>query len=530
MGTPLTVLLVEDSAAEAELVVRALVAGGYAPTFERVATAEDMGAALERRAFDAVIADQAVPAFGAPAALALLRRRSLDVPFLVVSGVAGEDVAVAAIKAGAHDFISKSRLGHLPSALARELGEARARVEHAHVREQLLISERMATAGTLAAGLTHEINNPLAVVAANLELLAGTLAKTRDETRDVALGDAVAEAGGAPPARGVAWLRSRLTQLDESLRDAREATARIGEVVRAVKLFSVSRDEGSGPVDVRAVVESSVRLAWNEIRHRARLRKDLADVPPVEANEGRLGLVLLNLLANAAQAISEGRAGHNEIRVTTRLAGADRVAIEVRDTGAGIPPELIGRIFEPFFTTKPIGTGTGLGLAICHRVVADAGGVLSVESHVGQGSSFRVVLPVSRQATVSAAAAHLGAARRAQVLLVDDEPAVCKAIQRMLSLHHDVTATSSGREALDRVAAGERFDVIVSDLMMPEVTGMDLHEELARRAPEQARRMVFLTGGAFTPRAREFLEAVPNPRVDKPFELRELLATIAAVL
>jgi signal transduction histidine kinase len=528
MGVPLHVLLVEDSPDDADLTVRALVGGGYEPSFERVETGEAMTAALERGAWDVVISDYSMPRFSAPAALALLQRRGLDLPFIIISGTVGDEVAVTAMKAGAHDFIVKGKLARLLPALERELREVKNRAEQKRMREQLLISERMASAGTLAAGVAHEINNPLAVVAANLEFLTSSLAKLGPEARTFLTGreTPALDAGWMP------WLQGRLAEAEEPLNDAREAVSRIREIVRDVKLFSSSREDARGAVDVRGVIESSLRMAWNEIRHRAQLQKDYGDVPPVEANEGRLGQVILNLLVNAAQAIPEGSAKTNKIRVTTRALSRNRVAIEVLDTGSGIPAENLERIFDPFFTTKPIGVGTGLGLAICHRIITDLGGEMSVESELGKGSIFRVVLPATQRAAVAAPAAAVETrnARRGRILLVDDEVALCRAVQRALSRHHDVTVSNSGREAISRVVSGERYDVIVSDLMMPEVTGMQIHDELSRSVPEQADRMVFLTGGAFTPGAREFLDTIPNPRIDKPFEMTNLLAIVAELL
>jgi signal transduction histidine kinase len=529
MGLPLAVLLVEDSPDDADLTIRALATGGYDPKFERVDTGVAMSEALDRGGWDVIISDYSMPRFSAPSALALLQRRGLDLPFIIISGTVGDEVAVAAMKAGAHDFIVKGKLARLLPALARELREVKIRAEQKKMREQLIISERMASAGTLAAGIAHEINNPLAVVAANLEFLTSSLAKLAPAARAFVLDEGAGDGG----ADWLPWLQGRIAEAEEPLHDAREAIARIRDIVRDVKLFSSSREEKHGPVDVRGVVESSIRMAWNEIRHRAQLQKDYGDVPPVEANEGRLGQVLLNLLVNAAQAIPEGSAKNNKIRVTTRMLPGDRVAIEVLDTGDGIPAVNLERIFDPFFTTKAIGVGTGLGLAICHRIVTDLGGEMSVESEVGKGSLFRVVLPASRGGAL-AAPARVGpeatSSRRARILLVDDEFALCRAISRALSRQHDVTVSTSGREAISRVVSGERFDVIVSDLMMPEVTGMEIHDVLVRRVPEQAERMVFLTGGAFTAGAREFLDSVPNPRLEKPFEIPSLLAIVAGYL
>ena len=284
-------------------------------------------------------------------------------------------------------------------------------------------------------------------------------------------------------------------------------------IVRDLKIFSRSDEDKTGAVDVRRVIESSLRMAWNEIRHRARLVKDYGDVPPVEGNEGRLGQVFLNLIVNAAQAMPEGRADKNEIRVITKQDDHGRVVVEVRDTGSGIPESVISRIFDPFFTTKPIGVGTGLGLAICHRIVTALGGELTVESQVGKGSVFRTILPVAKgdAAEVSHQPAALVVGRRGRILVVDDEPMLGTAVRRMLSAEHEVLAVTSARDAIERVFKGERFDIILCDLMMPEVTGMDLHAELVRFAPEQAEKMVFMTGGAFTSRSSRVLGSRSEP-------------------
>jgi CheY-like chemotaxis protein len=270
-------------------------------------------------------------------------------------------------------------------------------------------------------------------------------------------------------------------------------------------------------------------MAWNEIRHRARLVKNYGKTPPVEASEARLGQVFLNLVVNASQAIAEGRAEDNEIRVSTSTDSCGRVVIEIADTGPGMSPEVLSRLFTPFFTTKPVGVGTGLGLSICHRIVTSLGGSIDVSSEVGKGSAFRITLPASRADTsddVPVAANDVAARRRGRILVIDDEPMVAKTVQRALSAEHEVVAISSASEALERIRAGERFDVILCDLMMPQMTGMDLHGALLRVEREQAKRMIFLSGGAFTPRARAFLDTTSNQRIEKPFDVRHLRALI----
>ena len=393
------------------------------------------------------------------------------------------------------------------SVITRDISEKK-KME-AHVAE----SDRMASVGTLAAGVAHEINNPLAAVIANLEFLNETVQNLVEEV-------------GQGRAALVAHL---VAELKEPMSDAREASHRVREVVKDLRLFSRKDDEVRGPVDMHRVIESTLRLAWNEVRHRARLVKDFGkDVAPVTANESRLGQVFLNLVVNAAHAIPEGKVQANEIRISTGMRDGS-VVIDVRDTGSGMPPEVAKRLFEPFFTTKPAGLGTGLGLSICRRIVHETGGTISVESVVGQGTTFHLVFPAAREDTVSAQVLPKTikrAARRGAVLVVDDEILVAHAVRRALAHDHDVVAVHSGAEALERLRGGDRFDVIICDLMMPQMTGMEFHQELARSQPTDAERVVFLTGGTFTPNARQFLEDVPNQRIEKPFDSTHLRAVV----
>ncbi|CAN5597285.1 hypothetical protein BH09GEM1_BH09GEM1_24760 [soil metagenome] len=389
--------------------------------------------------------------------------------------------------------------------------------EKRRLESQLIVSDRMASVGTLAAGVAHEINNPLAAVIANLDYAMEGLATMSDPS---------AGRTGRSDALNLEDIRGPLA-------DAREAAQRVRFIVRDLKVFARSpTEEANGPVDVQATMESSIGMAWNEIRHRARLIKEYGAVPPVEANEARLGQVFLNLLVNAAQALPEGKADHSEIRIRTRLDGA-QVIIEVSDTGAGIPPEIITRIFDAFFTTKAVGAGMGLGLAICQRIVTDMGGKLTVESKVGYGTTFRVALPVARREArvLTPMGVHIqDGIRRGRILIVDDEAIVARVVQRALAKEHDVVIALVAREALAMCAAGEKFDLILCDLMMPEMTGMDLYRELMVVAPHQANKMIFVTGGAFTASARAFLTEPPKEYIEKPFDGANLRALVQRYL
>jgi signal transduction histidine kinase len=513
---PLRMLLVEDSDDDAELVVQELRRAGYLPTLKRVATHVEFTAALEASPWDVIVSDYAIPGYGGLAALADLRASGLDIPFILVSGTIGEAVAVEAMRAGAQDYVLKQDLTRLPVAIARERRESAIRADREKMREQMLISERMASAGMLAAGVAHEINNSLAVAVSNVDFIGEVLHKAR----------AVADADPA------AWDGARKwVQLDEAqnaLRDAGEGLRCIRDIVGDVKLFSRPLDNRAGTLDIRKVCDSSARMAWNEIRHRASLVKRYGEVPPIEANESRVGQVILNLLVNAAQAMPEGHADINEIRVATRQDEGGWAVVEVSDTGSGIAPQNLERIFDPFFTTKPVGVGTGLGLALCRRIVDELGGRIEVQSEVGRGTTFRVAFPPApgtrKESRPSKAAPAAG--RRARVLLVDDEVAMGAAVQRILSSHHDVVFVHRASEALARLAGGERFDVILCDFMMPEMTGMELHQRLEQLHPDQAKRIVFLTGGVFAPAGRLYLDGVSNLVLDKPFRGEDLLSII----
>jgi CheY-like chemotaxis protein len=269
-------------------------------------------------------------------------------------------------------------------------------------------------------------------------------------------------------------------------------------------------------------------MAWNELRHRARVVRDYHDVPPVEANEGRLGQVFLNLILNAAQSLPDGDAENHFIKVATR-AGDGLVSVEVADSGCGVPAAIRERVFEPFFTTKPIGVGTGLGLSICHSIVTRLGGRILIDSEEGKGTRITVELPLAQPTDAvsePAPAPSPTQGRRGRVLVVDDEPMIGRMVERILHREHDVRVCSRAREALDWVTGGERFDLILCDVMMPDMTGMDLYAGVQRVSPEQAARMVFTTGGAFTQRAREFLETTNNLHLEKPFSLDQLQAIV----
>jgi len=528
MGKPLRALLIDDSEQDANLILSCLRSGGFDVNAERVDTAEGMLHALSAGPWDVVLSDYSMQRFSALEALAILKERHLDLPFIIVSATVGEETAVEAMRLGAHDYMLKAKLTRLPPAVDREVREAAVRAERNTMQEQLMLADRMVSVGTLAAAVAHEINNPLATLMANLEFLAQDIADFVADARGRAVGPSRAAGDWS------SWIAARSGRIAEPLGHAREAADRVRLIARDLKVFSHPDDDRRGPVDVERVLESSVRMSWNEVRHRARLTRDYGAVPPVLANEARLGQVFLNLIVNAAQAIPEGSADHNEITICTKLVDGQRTMVEISDTGAGIPPDVLPRIFDPFFTTKPVGIGTGLGLSICRRIVDEFGGEIAVESEVYRGTTVRVSFPASisdsSEEQMPKARLSTPPPRMARILVIDDEPLLGDVLCRLFAAEHDVVAETEARIALRRMIDGEQFDVVFCDLIMPVMTGYELHAEVRRLSPSEADKIVFMTGGAFTPAAREFLASVPNARIEKPFDLTKVRALVRSLL
>jgi signal transduction histidine kinase len=500
VNQPVRVLLVEDCSADAELILDELRSSGHVFEFERVDNAGALRTALRSGRWQLIICDFRMPGFDALEALAIVKELRLDLPFIVVSGAVGEETAITAMKAGAHDFVLKDRLARLVPAVERELREAAVRTESASIREQLLLSDRLVQIGTLAAGVAHEINNPLSYVIGNVAYV-------------------LEELGGRAAAVDLEVL--------EALRQALEGAERIRLTTEDLRVFSRTDDGKPHPVDLRRVLESSIGMAWTQIRHRARLVKQFQAVPPIAANENRLGQVFLNLLINAAQAIPEGNAAGQEICVSLRQKG-DSVEVEVSDTGLGIAPEMRGHLFEPFFTTKPKDVGTGLGLSICRKIVLDYKGRIDVRANPDRGTTFSVRLPIARVEAANSLPAIASdiPLERGRVLVIDDEPALVDILSRVLRSEHEVVGFSDAREALALLGTDTRFDAIVCDLMMPQLSSAEFYAGLCELSPRLAERVIFMTGGAFTQAAQQFLASVSNPRLQKPFKPRELSSLV----
>jgi two-component system cell cycle sensor histidine kinase/response regulator CckA len=381
----------------------------------------------------------------------------------------------------------------------------RDRTERRHFQQQMMHADRMATIGVLAAGVAHEINNPLTYVAANVQL-------ARDAAQSLG-------ASGRP--------------IVDALGTAGEGVERVTSIVRDLKMLSrgdtpaVDRSDIVA-VDVRALVESTLALAQKQLERKARVFVDASGPIIARASRARLGQVMLNLLLNAAEAMPEGAADHNEIRVRLEARGT-KVSIAVHDTGPGIPTAIVDRIFDPFFTTKPAGQGTGLGLAICQRIVTDLGGSITAESTPGKGATFEVTLPAAPYEEVPSSSRRSpvsSSSRRARLLVVDDEPLLRNVLRTVLEESHDVVLAGEGKQALELLLGDDHFDVVLCDLMMADVNGMDVYETVRAKRPGLEKRIVFMTGGAFTTRGRQFLASVPNQCLEKPFDAGEVFTVV----
>ncbi|MEM1029619.1 MAG: ATP-binding protein [Myxococcota bacterium] len=433
--------------------------------------------------------------------------------------------------------------------------------EKKRLEAQLRMADRMASVGSLAAGVAHEVNNPLTYVMTNLSFAV-------DAARAVRGGGAVDE----------------LDDAIEALVEAQDGADRVQRIVRDLQSFSRDSAPECARVDMRAVLASAVKMAGHEVKHRASIVEDheAKALPSVWGDEPKLAQIFLNLVVNAAQAIPTGARQDHQITIRTRSVGtpaAPWVVVEVEDTGCGIDDAVLDRIFDPFFTTKGVGEGTGLGLAIAHELVTSMKGRLSLRNNEHRGATARVELPGLQERTSNvypsqlppksarddvpevdvrpraAAAKPTGPAavastalptpprydalistepgpRERRILIVDDEPLVAEALRRMLRDAYEVEVVHRGMEALERLTRCD-YQAVFCDITMPEMSGMELYDEVARMLSPEQERFIFMTGGAFTAEAKAFLARLRRgndpPCIEKPFAREEVLDALARV-
>ncbi|MEM9453959.1 MAG: response regulator [Myxococcota bacterium] len=409
--------------------------------------------------------------------------------------------------------------------------------------------QKVQALGRLCASVGHEINNPLCFVTGNLELMALDLDQLQTSPDNPGL-----------------WAEVR-----ESLDASINGTARISEIVAAMRNVARNDHGRASRADVAKAIETATVLTRNELRHRARLSVVQGRVPPVRIGERELEQVLINLLINAGHAIPDGRAEDHEVRIDVTLRPGRQVSIEISDTGHGIEPEIATHVFDPFYTTKPVGQGTGLGLTLCREMITGAGGELTLTSEPGQGTTVHIVLPtvqteapteVSAQspdetlttpsptaqsptaqsptaepATAEPATAEPATSEPAtaepttaeqgktKVLLIDDDPLILRMLQRALQ-GYDIRLAHGGREALERCRE-ESFDLLVCDIMMPDLSGIEVYERLTAHHDQQAGRFLFITGGVVDESLELFLRHPDTRCVRKPFSAQSIRRAVA---
>ena len=385
-----------------------------------------------------------------------------------------------------------------PAFIARDVSRVK------QTQADLLLADRMMTVGALAAGVAHEINNPMSYVIGNLHYCLSVLSQD-----------------GIP--------RHELGELRTAMREALDGAERVSGIVKNFHTFSKADSTSTSALSLSKLVESALTASFVQIRRKARLVRDLRPTPPVVGSEGRLGQVVLNLILNAVQALPDHQSPSNTIDVATYEE--DGLAVfRIRDSGPGIPPQVLNHVFEPFFTTKPVGVGTGLGLSIAHSIVRQQGGTIDVESTLGQGTTFTVRLPPQRPPKDEE---PLGAepkfvpARTGRILVIDDEPLIVNAFKRVLR-NLELEVAYSGREAIEILADDVNFDLIFCDLYMPVVTGMDVYDWIRKTNPGLEETIVFMTGGAHDALSQSFLDRVPNRRLNKPFNPDDIQRMVSA--
>jgi len=531
-----SVLIVEDEAIVAQDLRQTLIEQGF-DAFAVASSGEEALTRAAARRPDVVLMDIRIQGPLDGIAVAATLRERFGVPIIFLTAHADDSTLERAKSTEPFGYLLKPvKSTELKISIELALHKhgsqqrlARSFEDERLTQQRLDAGERLASLARMSAGVAHQINSPLTVVVANAEIVASDL------ERQLARASLASE-----PAE-----QQRLAETIEAQAELRQAAQRIARLVANIQAFS-QPSPPAARADPRRAVERAVRLIERELNARTRVTVKARPVPKVTTSEAHLVEVIKQLLRNAAQAMDEVSSVANEISVHVHLAEDGQVMIDVTDTGAGMTPEVKQRIFEPFFTTKPVGVGTGLGLSICHGIVTAAGGQLSVDTVSGGGTRLSVVLPAVsrgsgtlelRRVLLERGLRGHGSRRapvrlpreRRRILVVDDEPLLLRSVRRLLP-EHELVCVESARQALALLDGGRPFDLIVSDVMMPEMSGIDFYEALCARHPEDARRVIFITGGALGAHVGSFLGSVPNLRLEKPFAADDLRRAIQQAL
>ncbi len=422
------------------------------------------------------------------------------------------------LRAGAFDVLDggpnlESDLAHTLAAAGRVVSMQR---DRHRLSSTLAHQDKIASLGVLAAGVSHEINNPCAAILSNMAAMREQIEAVMSRPRFQRLG-AVEE---------------MMADSMEALSDCISAANRIHSIVKTLNVFSRRGDEDASiAIDVNEEVSMVLRLIGKEVKYRSSFEVNLAEkIPRITGPANSVTQVVTNLVVNAMHALESRPQSERRIWVTTQF-DEQHVMLEVGDNGPGIASDVLARIFDPFFTTKPIGQGTGLGLSITRQLVQQMGGDIFVDSAPGEGARFSVFFE-RRQTAAGPPPAAEGVpptSERLRVLMVDDDLLFLRALQRSLRQEFEISIASTAADALTTLAADRQYDVVVSDVIMPEMDGVAFYRRLAAHHPALAARTMFLTGGVTSEALRQSLAATGRPCLGKPFEVAELTKVIRAL-
>ena len=466
MGTPLRLLLIEDSEDDALLLVRELKRGGYDVTHRRVDSAKALHSALDSGTWDLVMSDHSMPGFSGTQALELLRSRNVTIPFIFVSGTIGEEMAVNALKSGAQDYLLKGNLKRLLSAVDRTLEEAEGRRERRRLETQVNQLRRFEAIGRLAGGIAHDFNNVL-----------GSILGWAD------LGQADLPEGH----------RSR-----ERLKKISAQAERAAALTRQLLAFARRQVLEPQNLDVNSLITESISLMGKVIGEHVQIDLQLAsDLEPAWADGSQIEQIIMNLCINARDAMPDGGTLTIATRMTEVKPGAEEyrsyfrpgryVLLTISDTGTGMDAATLEHIFEPFFTTKEVGKGTGLGLATVYGIVKQHNGIIDVESELGRGAKFHVYLPTG---TGQMAARERKPATEASrgtetILIAEDNDDLREAAREMIeSLGYRVLLAHDGEEAVQLFSENvNAVDLVLLDVVMPKLHGPLALEQMTALKP-----------------------------------------------
>ncbi len=492
------ILVVDDDEAITKGVAVALESRGYAVV--RCHTASEALTLARVEPPDLALVDIRLNAEDSGIHVASVLRTELGVPVIFMTAFGDEETISRATHAGAAALLLKP-VTDQDLRCATEIALARHRI-----LAKAATAERIATAASLANGLAHEVNNPLAFLTASLEYAVATVdAMKRDPQRSL----------------------EQLGSVARALSDAIEGAERIRSVVADITTFARAQVPVPERVDLGATLRAAWAIACGDAKERRHWQIDVADLPPIEGDEVQLVQLFTRLLQNAV----DHRRSEGPHRVALRAHADERgVTVEIEDTGRGIPRELHSRIFDPFFTTRGAKAGRGLGLAIAGAIVRAHFGEIGLESRVGVGTTVTVWLPrEAKLALGSDTTAPKVTSERPRVLVVDDEPAIGRSIKRMLKGEYEVHTVGDGSAALTELGRAT-YDAILCDITLPGMDGTDLYAEIRRRHPALASRIVFVTGGTFSARSQAFLDSLPNKTIRKPFAVEEIRSALREVL